>query len=691
MRWLSLLVASLLAAACVPEPSTDGGSGEAVVAPRPSAFLLWDGPVTSWEPGEHFPGFEPEVRSRPQDVTIDGDRIVISLGVYGSGCAQASPTLLVSEDRGATWTVHSLPALGGYQTDEEKLANCAPPVHAGGGKVAVLLTDIDDLGNPRRTPVLVDLVYDEYRASGGVLFACEPWGAGAYWLCYDCQNNSGHYVYYDLASGLTSQASPFACASRVVSTWGGEFVSFGGGSNAEIGVGASVFCRSASSLWSPVETSCVPGGLWPAWARPDGVPRPTNRGPVWMANGDGRAWATDISPPAASGELPTPVLFDLGPGNTRTDALPPHPRFGNLLRVEQPGLPVRFVDLLADGTVETVALPTSPCELYDGCGKELEHVWVLPLGGDDFLSLYLVDTFEFWADSAHHNQLWGSIDHAVRAPPAFPPAPDHGDLATPGFPTATEVSALEKACYRVRKCYPSWTVDACVTEWMRLRTSAPATDPAYEAFVATTDCAGFQTTWPVVRTSGTPTCWGDVITRSSAGFDCGRLGAHCQQVSPGVATCGSGVVTGSCVDSCAGGYAINCGGTSGAIAADCAAMGGSCVAGTSTVMGLGTVHHYCSAGACTPGVARQCDGDVAFTCTVDGQKVNLDDCSRIGGSCVAGACVGAGSDCSTNASYSQCAGPYLLQCRYDKWRYYDCRETGFGSCKASGTSVNCVP
>jgi len=174
---LLVLVLSLAACGSQSEESS-GGPVERAPVLRTGAAAIFDAGTVAWTEAR-VPGTEEIHRPFPGEVAVDGDRIVISFGVqvrnyYGDnvGCGSGAPQLLLSEDRGATWTTHTFPSPGVLYQDLAD--NCAPPVQASSGHVALLFTRYDDHSNPRIAPTLVSFSPDAYGSFGAELFDYQP-------------------------------------------------------------------------------------------------------------------------------------------------------------------------------------------------------------------------------------------------------------------------------------------------------------------------------------------------------------------------------------------------------------------------------------------------------------------------------------------------------------------------------------
>ena len=84
-----------------------------------------------------------------------------------------------------------------------------------------------------------------------------------------------------------------------------------------------------------------------------------------------------------------------------------------------------------------------------------------------------------------------------------------------------------------------------------------------------------------------------------------------------------------------------------------------------------------------------CDSAIAVTCTHG--KEHREDCAKHvhrKTSCNGGACVQAGTECTSNIN--RCAGGKLESCLDGKWKQFDCAALGLGPCKPGSTlGANC--
>lgn len=409
-----------------------------------------------------------------------------------------------------------------------------------------------------------------------------------------------------------------------------------------------------------------------------------------------RTWAVEIAP----GEE-APRIYDLGPGvvaaqqwnGWRYDL---RQRYGELVRLVLPDGSARFVDLLADGRVQEVALPLSPCR--NDCAADL--AWVTPLGDDMWRVFYTIYDL-----SAAHAPLIVARD--VTAPPTDATDVDTTPGPLPGYPDATPAGGLERACLAITSCHPSVRTDACVMAWSGLD------GPAADAFAAAADkgCAALDAAWVVPSLIGQPCppidnwCVGNaMVTECSGGSvgtitkaeDCGVYGTTCttERLGSARAACtdGSARPDELACDSCTeGGNAIHCVLGNGQFfprVDDCARRGGHCAMAPSAV---------CVPDGECPATLSECDGDTAVSCNSTGARVET-SCPYWGGACHLDARGYAVCEpreeleCVTQAFRMACVGTVAAWCTATRnVHYVDCKALGFSGCADDHGVPVCTP
>lgn len=417
-----------------------------------------------------------------------------------------------------------------------------------------------------------------------------------------------------------------------------------------------------------------------------------------LASDGRRTWAVEIVPAEEA-----PRTYDLGPGELApqqrgTWGYDLRERYGPLVRLRQPDGTDRFVDLLADGTVQERRFPPSPCR--NDCGADI--AWITPLGGDEWRVFYTVSDL-----SAAHAPL--IVVRDVTVPPSAPgESPDDPTTSPlPGYPNAVPAGGLERACLAMSSCHATLRTDACVLVWSGVH------GPSAERFVAAADqgCAALDEAWRAPALLGQPCpplddwCVGDVmVTRCSGGTigsitqveDCAILGTTCSSEGMGSAraACTDGSVPPDelACDSCtAAGNAVQCviaGGQWYPRVEDCALRGGHCARVPSAVC--------VDDGVCASDGAT-CEGDTMVACA-NGTRTETycpdwgDTCHLGEGGRVLGCDAATEIECTTQTFRMACVGTVAAWCNAARSVHWvDCRALGFSGCEDVGGMPHCTP
>jgi hypothetical protein len=324
--------------------------------------------------------------------------------------------------------------------------------------------------------------------------------------------------------------------------------------------------------------------------------------------------------------------------------------YGSLIPIGLGAEVRRLVALRTDGAFD-VPVPW-PCVDEADCPANV--VFVLPLGGDEYLS---ISDANLHGDRQEHTFLFRR-DTLVGVPLGAGPGPS----PVPGCPDAIAPSPLVEACAIASACLPALDLRTCLDDWNTVITAPTAASRA--AFEATTSCADLAITYPraywAYASTCTPGCYGntavEVCSTTSAPHhvvDCGARGTTCGGTGAGVGCFGTG--PGTC-GSCDGDEAVQCA-TGHTEVTDCGASGNVCVAG------------QCFTPGCEPGV-ESCAGDVACFYSID--------CGVIGLPCTDGRCEDA--EANEGCPAQACAGDFLVvDLGYEK-AYVDCTTIGYRTC-----------
>lgn len=433
--------------------------------------------------------------------------------------------------------------------------------------------------------------------------------------------------------------------------------------------GTSACLYQYNALSNSGSSTCVPWAVWPALSEPEvrtswaGARAETLR--AYTSNGQAFATTPGVTKP-----------IPLGPGvPQRHRATSQRLRYAGftLLGAVDGGTGSRLVRLNRDQTVDEVLLPGSPCEgnpetCFDpknasvARGGYRDTLWVEPLGGDEFLVLYVHDLapginqykplFTASREQATYRRL------VTVAPPDSPgPA---------GYPKATKAGPSGEACVRQRSCQGALAGDfyACLASVFY----GGATTPNLEA---------------AVREASAAACGDDAM--HVGWLDCRARGGAPQVLDGGGGSsyvgCGMPVdVTGAACATCVGDVAITCDRPPQALPVNCASTGQVCRAGRCEL----------SAG-CTGASAWSCAGDLGTLCWQNNLKTAR--CDLFNMACDAAArppawnpCVSKQGDTASTNSPPRCEGKYLLW-NVNGVQWADCEALGFSSCGGD----RCVP
>lgn len=632
----------------------------------PDAVLFLDAPKRSWDPVT-FPRVysvpaihDAQLRPHPTRgtrTTPEGPTqlLLLSTGfrTYGA-VGTESPLLVQSEDLGASWTWHPMPELWFQNTPE-----LATPVgaHAIGDDVIVMakLWQSGAFGRWPYTQIIhaelptlgwstADGDYD--RRIGSYDIHPTRDGVANYHFSLDPRSatlGSLSFSRYDVGTATMESTRESVemrdcMPERWVTEDGELFVGFCLAGKPRPAV-CRVSARPSESLL-PVH-ECIGRYLWPAFLESPQRPHLSRgRGPVWLVEGAGRTWAVDVDAESRSLKVAALGLGSFAEGSWEPRGI--HPRHAGLLAVQAPDEPhVRLFDLTPTG-VEEVLLPPTPCIRETTCGARTWIEWLVPLGDDEFVAFYGVDTMPEQLGSSARLYLRRVKGQRVPVPPPLLPEPP-GPL--PGYPSAVEASQLEQLCATVAGCfsrrseYP-YDQDSywCVHSLSQVHPSTAAT---FARLLSSRpgDCDALLDAWPSPYT---------------------RL--------PEIETCRV------CNEK---GDTAHCGTSSTVIA--CETAGGTCVEAP-VAPGHSTIRAHCGIGACDAS-GPICVGNVAGTC-VEGQLINAVDCSLTGLACDDGRCTSAtkSPECDQGLRANSCQDGLAIYCYPSQLRYIDCKKLGFSGC-----------
>lgn len=630
------------------------------------------------------------------DVVLDNGVIYASAGIgVGGAFGGPGPTVLVSDDLGATWEKHDFPMPFINQAPETSATFFG--LHAVGGRLTAAahrkrLFDLDldsntydsDEGNPQ----LISAV-PLAAASGAIAgLGIDDVRTGTYsFFDYDVSRRAANHRVFDHL--------PICPATD--SADGVEWV---GWCVADANTGGLCRSRFKPRTDSEPTMECVNGAFVPSFFEAHLGTAVTSRGVLGVGRGEGgRALAYDL----VDGKL---VFFDLGAGTVLGRSYL-QPVFGRFIAVDGdgPAKPERLVDVTAEGTVDEILVPRSPCEHDDRCGTSTELLFLLPLGGERHGAFWVTDQGKVdengmgtWGVGtvlwSHKRLYYRQV--SVERQPLVSSLPGAGSGPLPGSMEATEATPVEKHCEFARACWRRWQrpilrpqlLNACEDHWAQLRVAPGEQDPALQRFLSTPlgDCDALMQGWPILAVLGqpgcaAPACQGNIAVRECANagvvgvnhvseaVDCAVTGMSCRVWGSG-AHCVPPTTPAGQVPECnrcdSNGVGTTCWKGFSRDAFSCAAIGAACEAGGCR-------------DACG-GASSGCQGSVALVCEGEAAEVpefHSRDCAATGDECMGGACISTvkSKKCATGA-FTPCVDSYRLACPDGRIHYTDCSEMG---------------
>jgi hypothetical protein len=598
----------------------------------------------------------------------------MSIGAAGGSAAHH---FIVSEDQGLTWTERPFERAEG-------LGSFVRGVHVGGGRAIVVTSKTVDnpMGKARTYPSReIDLVTGRTVPNPNLEsfdFVNVPYSIGNKLVAQALWTQL-----YGTTSRISLQSFDFDTSEIRVYTvdgaagvypWG-EMISADG--LTFDGFGSTYTPRSLCDVKADVNSAeplkystCVDAyALPPEAMRSPFAMTVASTGTVGVLSSDAGSFVLQM----VNGQ---PKFTSLGAGFF-SDTPRLHQPFGNLIRLRSEGVS-RLVDFKANGT-DLVEMPVTPCPDGSTCGTRVDHEWSLPLGNDEFLNFYTVETMD-WPST--HQFFYVSRDKATRQ--AFTDTTEisaFSGTGLRGYPNAVEAGKVEQTCMAAAACGITVFED-CMIHWL----TGPFGNPSLNLFRAASleDCNTFTDFWPERALIGTGAC--DNICRNgvlmsvcSGGnvaetIGCQYYGATCRQ----------------------DGYAPSCSDFSAELIPDTCSERGSAV----TLVGGFLVAQNCPAlggQTCLPGVipgivvcgfppetAAACEGDVAVLPDPGGGPTQKVDCSLQSRRCVMkdgkASCEAPAPQfqCTANINFlSECEGPYYIYCvGVDEMHYIDCRKLG---------------
>jgi hypothetical protein len=177
-------------------------------------------------------------------------------------------------------------------------------------------------------------------------------------------------------------------------------------------------------------------------------------------------------------------------------------------------------------------------------------------------------------------------------------------------------------------------------------------------------------------------------------FDCAKAGLSCQTRASGgfEADCTAGTCTPGEPRRCDGNRLLSCKATESTLEVeDCAVRG--LVCDKSPLSGAlectGEVDEECNTTQDNQ-LQPRCEGSVAVTCV--NNKQHREDCAKrlYDTSCSAGQCAAKGSAC-TGDDFNRCQGDKMQYCLDGSWHEVDCTALGLGPCASGTIAADCTP
>jgi hypothetical protein len=638
------------------------------------------------------------------DAVVDGGTISVVASVVISGASGASPIVFQSDDEGDNWTrtdlpppdVLSLGELYGLHVVDGQVVLAASSGEERGGQfyeiTKLIGVDVDAATYTTDPNDTTRHVLGRPHAAGGFIVGVQD----------SSSDDAVNLFSYDVAAGVPS--SHDVALDGYLCGWLSDDGSTGSGWCAADPITGGICRRSAdlAGATQTVDAYCVHDAWLPhEFADQDGE-IVTARGILGLSEAGGRVAAYEPDPAGLR-------IFDLGPGEGVFERPYLHPAFGTFIPLKGS---LRLVEVAADGSVSEIEVPASPCADDTRCGVESTLVRLIPLGGDRYGAVWLVDRgsgggggdTDATTTFHRHRILYYRVVEVERvAVPQELPAFTAPMLRYPG---AIEATDLEKACASAFMCWGELdrTIEsppeiasplACVQHWSRRRVAPGEADPALDRFLAAPlgDCSAVQTAWPVLGLYGRTgcrelTCAGDVAVRGcetvgvntvvySELVDCAETGMVCRSWGGG----GSG---GNCVvPTHTGPDMPDCNSCDGDVATLCMPYAN----GVRTSLDCADMDATCDAGLCVPACASgdECvDGEVVHCEASDWasnfERVRPVSCEATAGTCQGAECVGTAvsEPCVATGTnpLAPCAGDYRLACANDQIHWQDCAEMG---------------
>ena len=649
------------------------------------------------------------------DAVRDGDTIYVIVNV------EYLPTLLVSKDAGVTWTTHALPP---SYDKVEGIADLTPGNYAlypWQGQLYMLVAATTYTARVGyRAIAAVNLETNDYSlrketlssgpvsfGSGIVLVAKSEGGSptdgslaygNVYWTRYDFSSDTV------LARGEVQLAGTNLAPSNWASADGQELVALSGRTPANAPVEVCRVSLDTTTGGNTLTPACLSELRTPLGKPDDTHPVITDKGVAWITALGGHGFLVNLT----AGESLTAKAIDLGPGlPVSQNFTMSHPMFGDFFVLQPQGEDAmmsqpkpRLVGFAADGSVQDVELPWTPCEGGETCGYGQPGAygtvrWILPMNDGEQLVFHVVGK----NSNGLPQLLVMTHEHAKLTPATFTPL-DLGIL--PGRPELKPAPIAVQQCARAVGCGYHTNMPGCEQYWSVVRHGPAGNDDLYEAFLAVPagDCELFQDVYTDIHNPKgqakpcEPGCdgdWATFVCNYPVRLNCAARGVPCRVDAMGRGYCADRDLTPANCNTCDGDVAINCDDNPMPSMTDCGLNHLKCQV---LAEAPNPSRAVCSPGPCPSANNSSCVGEVETYCWQSNPVIVSEvDCSRMN---ERSKCADAGP-CVVYGENQLCVDGLMIYGNGENSRFVDCKTLGFSGCIARPDGapgldqVSCVP
>jgi hypothetical protein len=682
-------------------PSSDAALGDAGTLREDSAVLL----KTS----------DDSYAAAVMDAVRDGDDVYVIVNVG------YQPVLLASHDAGRTWTNHPLPASYDKVEGVEDQVPGFYQLYPWQGRLYMLVSAVTVTQRVSYLAVAeVNLQTNDYSMKSthlhsgrihfenGVALVAKTEGNGptdgglaygnVYWQRYDFASDM-------MLPGNTVQLAGTGLGpTNWASVDGQQLVALSSRAPANAPVELCRVVLDTATGGTTLQPYCLSRLRVPLADAEKTHPFTTGQDVGWLSDLAGHGFLTELE---VSGDSVKPHARDLGPGTLADQNFNgAHRRFGDFLVLTQSGEDAmttqprpRLVGFAANGDVQDVELPWTPCDGGETCGYGRAGVygtvrWILPMDDGEQLVFHIVGQ----TSTGLPQLLVMTREHAKLSAPTFTPV-DLGAL--PGRPGLRPAPKSVQQCVRAVSCGYHVNLPGCQQYWSTVRRGPDGSDELFAAFLAAPPggCEILQEAYTDVQNPKNPKpcapgCDGDWATFACNGpvrLNCAARGVPCRVDTMGHGYCADRDLTPANCNSCDGDMAINCADSPMPSMTDCSLNHLKCQL---LVEAPNPSRAVCSPGACPTSGAASCIGEVDTACWPGNPVITHElDCSRM---LETSKCSDPGP-CVVYSESQLCEDGLLIYGNGEASRFVDCKAIGFAGCVAKPDGapglyqVSCVP